>query len=51
MPLSNTAQDLYDQLAEGPTQAGLLKKQAKVIKTNHALGLELWSTGALNCRF
>lgn len=50
MALSAKAQVLYDQLSSGGTASGALKKQAKTLKSDHALGMELWSTGALDCR-
>jgi len=50
MALSPTAQELVDQVAADGTAAGTLKKLAKAAGTDHALAMELWSTGNLNCR-
>lgn len=50
MGLSPKARELHDQVAAGNTPSGTLKKLAKAIKTDHALALELWSTGHLDCR-
>jgi 3-methyladenine DNA glycosylase AlkD len=50
MPLSPQAQVLHDQVASPGTLAGAIKKLAKATGTNHALALELWSTGVLNSR-
>lgn len=50
MALSPKAQELHAQLAPGNTPAGAIKKLAKTVKRDHALALELWSTGALDCR-
>lgn len=50
MSLSPRAQEIQDQVAFETTPAGTLKKMAKAIKTDHALALELWATGHLNCR-
>lgn len=50
MPLSPRAQELHDQVSPEGTAAGAIKKLAKTIKKDHALGLELWSTGDLHSR-
>ena len=50
MPLTPRAQELHDQLAAGGTPSGAIKKIAKSIKQDHALAMELWSTGKLDCR-
>ena len=44
MNLSPKAQDLYDQISTTSTKLGDLKKMAKLIKKDHDLALELWST-------
>ncbi|MFT4627922.1 MAG: hypothetical protein ACI8PZ_006616 [Myxococcota bacterium] len=50
MALSPKAQEHHDQVSPAGTPAGTLKKLAKTIKEDHALAMELWSTGNLNCR-
>jgi len=50
MPLSPRAQEVHDQVAPSGTPAGTLKKVAKAIKQDHALAMELWSTGNLHSR-
>jgi len=50
MALSPKAQELHDQVAPDGTPAGTLKKLAKAVKQDHALAMELWATGNLNCR-
>jgi len=50
MALSPRAQDLYDQVAPPTTASGAIKKLAKAVKTDHALAMELWSTGAVHAR-
>ena len=50
MALSPRAQELHDQIASGGTPAGTLKKLAKATGKDHALAMELWSTGKLDCR-
>jgi len=43
MTLSNKAQEIYNSITED-TKMGDLKKLAKVIKKDHELAMELWST-------
>lgn len=45
MALSSNAQKIYAHIHHGSTKLGDLKKIAKAIKKDHALALELWSTG------
>jgi len=50
MKLSPKAQELHDQVAPGGTASGTIKKLAKATGRDHALAMELWSTGKLDCR-
>jgi len=50
MPLSEKAQAAYDQVADPATKMSTIRRVAKSIRTDHALGLELWHTGAQTCR-
>lgn len=50
MALSAKAQALHDQVIPQGTLVGSIKKLAKTVKKDHALALELWATGKLNCR-
>lgn len=45
MKLSAQAQEIYDQISAEGTKLGDLRKIAKVIKRDHELAMELWSTG------
>ncbi|MFT4535822.1 MAG: 3-methyladenine DNA glycosylase AlkD [Saprospiraceae bacterium] len=45
MKLSSAARDVYSQIGQKDTKLGDLRKIAKVIKKDHELALELWSTG------
>jgi len=44
MKLSKKAKDIYNQINSESTKLGDLRKIAKVIKKDHELGMELWST-------
>lgn len=50
MSRSPRAQALLDQVAGPDTRLGDLRRLAKEVGTDHALGLELWSTGDGNAR-
>lgn len=50
MALSSKAADVYDRITAGVTPLGELRRIAKEIKTDHALAMELWSTGELTAR-
>lgn len=45
MSLTAEAKAIVDEYGDDPVPMGVLKKRAKDIKVNHALGLELWGTG------
>ena len=45
MKLSAKAQEIYDQISAEGIKLGDLRKIAKVIKRDHELAMELWSTG------
>ena len=45
MKLSAQAQEIYAQISAEGTKLGDLRKIAKVIKRDHELAMELWSTG------
>ena len=45
MKLSPKATEIYTQISQRNTKLGDLRKIAKVIKRDHELALELWSTG------
>lgn len=47
MQLSATAQSIFEQASAEPLRMGAIKKLAAAVKKDHALGMELWSTGAL----
>lgn len=44
MNLSPEAQEIYSQVSADTTKMGDLKKIAKVVKKNHEMAMELWST-------
>lgn len=45
MKLSSNAQKIYSEIDKETTKLGDLRKIAKEIKKDHALAMELWSTG------
>ncbi len=45
MKLSSKAKKIYGQIKPETTKLGDLRKMAKEIKRDHALAMELWSTG------
>lgn len=45
MKLSSKAQKIYSEIDKETTKLGDLRKIAKKIKKDHALAMELWSTG------
>ena len=45
MKLSSKAQKIYSEIDKKTTKLGNLRKIAKEIKIDHALAMELWSTG------
>ncbi len=50
MTLSAKAQEIYSQIDPDTTRLGDLRKIAKVIKRDHELATELWSTGQFLAR-
>jgi 3-methyladenine DNA glycosylase AlkD len=50
MALSARAEKLVAEITHGDVKLGDLKARGKEIKRDHALALELWSTGELNPR-
>lgn len=50
MGVSAQAQRIVSEVAEPGTKMGDLKKRGNGIKKNHALALELWSTGGFHAR-
>ena len=50
MNLSAKAKEIYAQINHAATKLGDLRKMAKVIKKDHELAMELWSTGQLSPR-
>lgn len=44
MKLSSKAKEIYAQINQETTKLGDLRKIAKIIKKDHALAMELWST-------
>ena len=47
MTLSSKAQDIYSQIDQRTTKLGDLRKIAAIIKKDHELAIELWSTQEL----
>jgi len=50
MNLTTKAQKIHSRISTKGTKLGDLRKIAKEIKRDHALALELWSTGEFNPR-
>lgn len=50
MQLSSKAQDIYSQIDKNEPKRGDVKKLAAKTKKNHALAMELWSTGEFGPR-
>lgn len=50
MPLSQRAENIYQQISSPTAKMGDLRKIAKEIKKDHELALELWSTRNFNAQ-
>lgn len=50
MTISSRAKALIEEFSTGGHARGAIKKRAKEIKTDHALALELWESGAFQPR-
>lgn len=50
MKLSSKAQDVFNEIKSNTAKLGDVRALAKTIKKDHALAMELWSTGAFLAR-